>query len=275
MTKRLFNSFALLCLGLLFVSCQAGQPARSSGLASIYDARPVINQSTREIVPSQPKNINLFDRYAAKDDALWARGWPRKIDMTGVAFDNVKTCTLISPRHILMAQHYQRKVGDLVVFHDRSGRAIVRLIEAKVALPGGLMPDIAVGILDQETPVRFYRVLPPRDDYGTHLSGALAVITDKDRNLLVRKIAGLNGRHVRFGRATDFAASCADPLITGDSGNPGFVLINGEPILIETHTYGGMGQGPFISNPLNFAEINKAMGELGGGYQLSTLPVGS
>ena len=103
---------------ILLVSCQSRQPVVTSGLNSVHEARSVINQSTLSIVPARPKSLNLFDRYAANDDALWARGWPAKLDMTGVATDTVRTCTLISPRHILMAQHYQRKVGDKVVEVD-------------------------------------------------------------------------------------------------------------------------------------------------------------
>ena len=258
----------------LFVSCQSRQPTFTNGLNSIHEARAVIDQSTLAIVPSRPKSLNLFDRYAADDDVLWARGWPSKLDMTGVATDNVRTCTLISPRHILMAQHYQRNVGDKVVFHDRSGRAIVRIIEEKLAMPGGLWPDIAVARLDQETPVKFYRVLPPREDYQQHLTGALAVITDKQRNLLMRRIAGITNRHLRFAKAAEFPPACADPLISGDSGNPGFIVIQGEPILIETHTFGGMGQGPFVSNPENYAGINELMDQLGGGYQLTPISIG-
>ena len=194
--------------------------------------------------------------------------------MTGVATDKTQTCTLISPRHVIMAQHYQRNIGDTVVFHDASGRKIVRLIEETAALPGGLSPDIAVARLDQVVPVRFYKVLPPRDDYHSYLVGALAIITDKDRNLLMRRIGFIGDRRVRFTKAAEFPSKCADPLITGDSGNPGFVIIQGEPILIETHTFGGMGQGPFVSDPENFAGINALMAQVGGGYQLTTIKVG-
>lgn len=271
---RIAITLAALALTLL-ISCQSRQPRLTTGLNSVYEARTVIDQSTLAIVPTRPKSLNLFDRYNANDDVLWARGWPGKLDMTGVATDTVRTCTLISPRHILMAQHYQRNIGDKVVFHDKSGRAIVRIIEEKLALPGGLRPDIAVARLDQVTPVKFYRVLPPRDDYRQHLVGALAVITDKQRNLLMRRIADISNRHLRLAKAAEFPPACADPLISGDSGNPGFIIIHGEPILIETHTFGGMGQGPFISDPENYAGINDLMNQLGGGYQLTPIPIGS
>ena len=273
---------SLISLVVASAACQSGRrPVERVRLGSIEEIREVIEQSTREIVPLQPRSLNLFDRYSPKGDALWARGWTWKLDMTGVSTDKARTCTLISPRHVLMAKHYQREYEDVVLFHDRRGRAIVRFIEEKLALPGGsaFQPggsssDMAVGRLDEEVPVKFYRVLPPRPDYAEHLIGALAVITDKDRNLLMRRVTGFGEGHVRFGKADEYPPKCADPLNGGDSGNPGFLVVGGEPVLIETHTYAQMGQGPFISYPENYAGINRLMAELGGGYQLTPIEIG-
>ena len=91
----------------------------------------------------------------------------------------------------------------------------------------------------------------------------------------MRRIADISNRHLRLAKAAEFPPACADPLISGDSGNPGFIIIHGEPILIETHTFGGMGQGSFISDPENYAGINDLMKQLGGGYQLTPIPIGS
>lgn len=261
------------CLAL--VGCQSGSvPTGPALLSSVQEAKAVIEASTLAIVPLQPQSLNLFERYAPKENAVWSSGWPGKIDMTGVATDTIQTCTLISPRHVLMAQHNMRNVGDIVVFHGTDGRAILRVLEDRIALPGGLNPDIAVGRLNQEVPTRYYRVLPPRDDYSQHLVGALAVITDQERKLLMRRIAWIGNRHLRYAKATEFPDACADPLIVGDSGNPGFLIIRGEPVLLQTHTFGGLGQGPFVSDPDNYAGINDLMARLGGGYQLTPIVIG-
>jgi hypothetical protein len=61
--------------------------------------------------------------------------------------------------------------------------------------------------------------------------------------------------------------------VVGDSGNPGFLLVNDEPILLETHSTGGFGSGPFFSNPGNFASINRMIEDLGGRERLSVLEV--
>ncbi len=268
------NTLIMLALAGL-AGCQSRSlPPGPVLLNNVQEARWVIEQSTLGIVPLEPASLNLFERYSPKEDALWASGWQAKIDMTGVATDEVRTCTLISPCHVIMASHYLRNVGQTVTFHDRNGRAIVRVIEDVVSLPGGLKPDIALARLDQDTPVKFYKVLPPRDDYHEHLLGALAVVTDHQRNLLMRRIARVGDRRVGFAKAIEFSEACADPLVVGDSGNPGFVIINGEPVLIETHTFGGMGMGPFISDPENYAEINEYLRDLGGGYRLTPIRIG-
>ncbi len=263
----------ILFLGSMVIGLSGCQTESSlaNRLTRVENARAHIEASTKAVYPARPRDLNLFDTYKSNDDCLRSRYWTKRINLTGVAMDRVQTCTLISPIHVLMAQHYQRKEGDTVVFHDKGGRKIVRIIEAKGALPGGLMPDIAVARLERPVPLPFFKVLPPRSDYHRWLAGSLAVVTDKDRNLLVRRILTIGNRHVRFQKATEFAPKCADPLITGDSGNPSFVMINGEPILIETHTYGGMGQGPFVSDPQNYEGINGLMDTLGGGHQLTTI----
>ncbi len=271
------RSGALILAGLLVLpGCQSGSPAVGPALLNnVQEAKSVIEQSTLAIVPLRPDSLNLFESYSPQAEARWAKGWLGKIDMTGVALDSPQTCTLISPRHVLMAQHNQRSIGDTVVFHDKSGKPVIRVLEDKAVLPGGLNPDIAVGRLNQDAPVTYYRVLPPRVDYQAHLIGALAVITDKDRNLLMRRIAWIGNRHVRFAKATEFPDACADPLIVGDSGNPGFIIIKGVPLLLQTHTFGGLGQGPFVSDPDNYDGINDLMKRLGGGYQLTPIVIGS
>ena len=54
----------------------------------------------------------------------------------------------------------------------------------------------------------------------------------------------------------------SEDLIAGDSGNPSFLWIRGEPVLLETHTTGGSGAGPFYGSPINHAAINNAIASL-------------
>jgi hypothetical protein len=54
-------------------------------------------------------------------------------------------------------------------------------------------------------------------------------------------------------------------LIGGDSGNPAFLLVDGEAVLILTHHFST--GGPFYT--AHFDAVNAAMAQLGGGYQLT------
>jgi hypothetical protein len=174
-----------------------------------------------------------------------------------------------------MATHFHRNVGETVVFHDRSGVRLTRTITGVLFAPGYTSPDIAVGMLDSDVPLKFYKVLPPRTDWGSYLVGALTLATDYECKLLVKEINYLPGTqsypYVAFSNSAAVDDFYDEPLIVGDSGNPSFILIRGEPVLIETHTYGGSGIGPFFSNTFNFNLINQMMASLGGGYQLSTV----
>jgi len=209
-----------------------------------------------------------FKRYDRDGKATWADGGVRTIDLSGVAFDNDRTATLIAPRHVLMSKHFGRKVGTRMVFHDRSGRPHEGFVVASRSGPN----DIAVGQLNRPMPVRPYRVLSARADYGSLLRRVPVVLTNRKGYVFCHEVAAITpGGWASFGPGQ--VPGVAGKLVVGDSGNPGFLLINGEPILIETHTLGGFGAGPFVSDPANFAAINRLMGELGSGERLSVLEV--
>jgi hypothetical protein len=125
--------------------------------------------------------------------------------------------------------------------------------------------------LDRPVPVRHYRVLAPRSDYGALLKGVPVPATNYRRYVMVHAVAAVSGGVIRFGPSD--MPGVAGRLIVGDSGNPSFLLVNGEPVLVETHSAGGFGSGPFFSDPENFAAINGMMRELGCGEQLETVPV--
>jgi hypothetical protein len=196
------------------------------------------------------------------------------MNFTGVAWDDSRTVTLVSSEHVVMAAHYQRPVGTKLVFHDRRGRPQRRVLAAVESLTG--IADIAVGRLDTPLPdsVRPYRVLPPSGGYGP-LAGCLAVVTDQHRKAFVHEISSVSGNGLSFRHpaTSRISSHLTKNLVTGDSGNPSFLLVGGELVLIETHTTGGPGAGPFLSAPPVFTAINRAMSKLGGGHQLQTVPL--
>ncbi len=88
------------------------------------------------------QNPDIFDRYNPEGRSTLSRGWTSKCDTSGIALNDKRTCTLITPRHVVMAKHYQRGTKTPVVFHDRKGKPVTRYI---IAQKGG---DYLVGTKD-------------------------------------------------------------------------------------------------------------------------------
>ena len=63
-----------------------------------------------------------------------------------------------------------------------------------------------------------------------------------------------------------FWRSLSGKIVTGDSGNPAFMLIGNESILLYCLQSGGIGYGPSVFHSRK--EIQKAMDELSPGYKL-------
>lgn len=270
-------AFPILSLTGCLDSEGGGDPAATRVGDSGAPLAARINSGTRAMIPNKPGKNWVFDAYVSADspDVAWSRSWTKKIDFSGVAWDNPRSLTLISPRHALMAKHYQRRPGSMVIFHDRKGDEVPRAIVGIAEIAG---TDLAVVLLHDDVPknVKTYRVLEPSASYNESLTGALVLVTDKQRLVHVHEVRIAIGRSIVFKKADEIDAAFYENLVTGDSGNPSFVWLNGEPILVETHTTGGPGAGPFVSDPANFAAINEAMRSLSIGsevpvYQLQTV----
>ncbi len=230
-----------------------------------------INSEVQGIITGTGTSNAIYSSYSSTGNSTWAaENWTGQVDLSGVAFDNNRTSTLISPRHILMATHYLRNVGDTIAFHDSNGDIHKAALIARQSIPGGLNPDITVGLLDVEVPVKYYKVLPPETDWGTCLDSALVISTHHTRTASIRELRLTSGLFVYYRPSSSVPTSYYAPAVGGNSGNPSFLLIDGEPTLISTFTYGGWGSGPFFSEPTNFSTINSIMTTLGGGYQLET-----
>jgi hypothetical protein len=211
----------------------------------------------------------MFARYESNKDIKWSKGAIWQLDFSGVAFDENRAATLISPVHVLMAAHHSRRVGETIIFHDRAGKRH----EAKlVATKSGAGTDIAVGRLDRAIPISPYKVLPAGPDtvYNQKLRQEPVAVTNQHGQVFIHTIHHIANGYLGLGPLTDLNSGLAGKLVGGDSGHPSFLYQNGTMILIELHHFGGFGAGPFVSSDANFALINSLMTELGGGYQLGT-----
>ncbi|MCW1887474.1 hypothetical protein OKA04_22250 [Luteolibacter flavescens] len=246
-------------------------PGPPSSALTVAGIRADSDQRFNALLEGATDNT-IITNYATDRPSTWGKNFTRRLDFTGVAWDDTRTATAVSPLHVVMAAHYQRPVGSKVVFHDRGGRPHQRTLVAVESLTG--IADVAVGKLDAPLPsgVKPYRVLPPSGDYGS-LAGCLAIVTDQQRRAFVHEIYSIQNGSLAFSHANRLSPLVRKNLVTGDSGHPSFLLVGGEMVLIGTHTFGGPGKGPFYSSPAVYRGVNAAMAKLGGGYQLGTVPL--
>ena len=91
---------------------------------------------------------------------------------------------------------------------------------------------------------------------------------DQEEKALVRDMQTLGGASTYVAHKSPVSPlrfQFTETLIGGDSGNPAFIVIGGEAVLMLTHHFAT--SGPFYTAWLD--EVNTAMTTLGGGYQLT------
>lgn len=179
-----------------------------------------------------------------------------------------KAGTLVSPRHLVMAKHYQYPVDTVVRFIDEDDQIVEREVSAKQSVGP---TDITVVLLDSDVPssINFAKVLP--SNWTSYLSTPAgfcklpAVGTNQFKKATVRDT-------MRFGDFTgptdSQRALFYSNVIPGDSGHPAFLIINDELVLLTTWTGPG-DNGPDYTSLAS--DINSVMTSLGGGYQLTTV----
>ena len=239
----------------IFALLAACGPATGPGTTT----RLVSSQGGLGFLPARPEKGKLFQYYQPKAASKWRGNWTRAFDLTGVAWNDPRTATLISPSHVVMAAHFIRPSDVAVMFHDKQGNPHERYIKAVRKLDG--VGDIAVARLNRPLPaeVKHYRLVRPgRATVGKHV-----IITDQTSTLSVHRIGAISGGVISFEFAPDLDPVYRRNLVVGDSGNPSFLLENGELFLLETHTTGGPGAGPYYGDPAVQAVVRAAMAELG------------
>lgn len=207
------------------------------------------------------------------------RAWTQDLDLTSIspwnsAGGSQMAGTLVSPRHIVFATHFQLPVGAKVRFVSRENEVVERTLVGTMSEPyvkDRLFPDITVGVLDSDVPpsIGFARILP--DDWAAYVpDGRLEIpclALDQEEKALVTSLWFL-GAEASFTDPRDPAQrSFFEPLVRGDSGNPGFMIVDGQLVLMTVWTYGSGGLGTFVTGQR--AAIDRMMSALGGGYRLT------
>lgn len=208
--------------------------------------------------------------------------WAHNLDLTAISPWNSlghtrKAGTLISPRHALWARHYSIKVNTTLRFVDKNNNVVDRRIVKTNSVPthGHAFLrgyDIVIGELDQDVPasISFAKVLPR--NLTTIRPGRVYIPvfdTDFEEKALVADFSyeSSNMVSLRTPLHSSIRYQYFETKIVGDSGNPVFLVLDGEIVLLFVFTYGGSGSGTSIT--YHYDAINNIMKQSGTGYQMT------
>ena len=183
--------------------------------------------------------------------------WCADIDLTCISpwnsrAANKRAGTLITPRHVLNAAHYPLYNGDTIRFIEDDGTVHTRTIIGSINHPdySPYTPDFRLYTLDSDLPAAISPCKMMPADHGSYLvnnsrNRPAAFGLDQEEKALIIDWRGGGS----FLAPTDAdRAIFNENKISGDSGNPSFLILNGSLVLITVWTYGGSGSGTPVAD---------------------------
>lgn len=186
--------------------------------------------------------------------------WAYEYDLTCISPYNTdagtrKAGTLVTPRHIIFAAHYEIANNATVRFVRTDNTVVDRVMTHKQRHPSysPYFPDLTIGVLDSDVPsdIKFCRVLPDNWEnyFPTGINRMPCLTLDQEEKALI------TDGNVIFTTYTSFLSPESNTKrrefyelkISGDSGNPAFLIINDELVLLTVWTFGGAGRGTSIT----------------------------
>lgn len=200
--------------------------------------------------------------------------WLNDVDFSCVSpwSDNcgsLRAGTAISKRHVIFAKHFPLWSGVRILFVGFDGEICPCRIKATLPLD---WCDIMIGLLDYELTPNIHpaKILP--ENFAQHIGDGkgLPIVTFNQREqALLSCLNGITSNGVfNVASTRETWKALGGEIVSGDSGNPAFMLIGNQPILLYCLFNGGVGHGPSIFHFRR--EIQKAMDELCPGYKLES-----
>ena len=247
--------------------------------------------------PITSKNIftsrNPYTKIFTRNPDCWLNGVSNISCMSPAQLSgtpwNTRSGTLVTPRHIVLAKHYMIPIlegGTDILFVADDNTVVTRKLVSSITDPNN---DIGIMLLNEDIPsiIKFAKVLPRNHpDYLSQQSSMrCAVFLDQEEKALLRINTFLpvdpsppghqnvvyvtNPNHI-----SNFSSNVLSPImpwyetpIAGDSGDPMFLLIDNELVLISTWT--SPVSGP--SYPSLYDIVNDLLTQIGPGYQLTPI----
>ncbi len=262
-------------------------PATSCGSIDSTDlATHTGNQIDNRInTVASTTGLSLFTSRQTSTSTPWTRNpsvWTSAgtpLDFTGVAGWNNQSgaiqyqqgATLISPRHFIAAGHFAIAVGSTTGFIDSSGNHVERVVVGSTNITG---TDIQVEVLDSDVPdsITYYPIMASSTLFalfqkiqGETLDVPI-VAFDQEAKALIHKMTSISSTYITHAEySTSTRKEFNERLIGGDSGQPSFLIVDNQPVLLFAHYFDTY--SPNLGNYIS--QINTAMTSLGGWYQVT------
>lgn len=206
--------------------------------------------------------------------------------LSGAAW-NQRAGTLITKKHIILGKHFVFSIlqgGTPLIFVDENNNVIRRNV---IEYAYDDITDIAVGLLDNEVPnnIKIAKVLPTNyQNYIGYPTNILAVSLDQQEKAILKVWDGLLN-YVTAGGSYQYSflnsilsndpisfqsfTAFSEDIVVGDSGNPSFLIIDNELVLLCCwHTPFA---GPFVTNRYN--KVNELIQSLSPNEGYSLTPI--
>tara|TARA_R110000765_G_scaffold168032_1_gene273107 strand:+ start:89 stop:1279 length:1191 start_codon:yes stop_codon:yes gene_type:complete len=201
--------------------------------------------------PSYTRNPNLWCSQGTPIDLTCISPWNSRAA-------NKRAGTLVTPRHVLNAAHYPLYNGDTIRFIAADNTIHTRTITGSVNHPSysPYYPDLRLYTLDSDLPAAISPCKMMPSNNGSYLvnntdNRPAALLLDQEEKALIGDWRGGGGYYY----PTDADRLIfSEQVISGDSGNPSFLIVNDELVLVTVWTYGGAGSGTPVADFI--ADIN-------------------
>lgn len=157
--------------------------------------------------------------------------------------------TLITPRHVLLAAHLAIKVGDSIRFVTKDNQTVTRkvILDSFTTDWSTTWPDVLVLLLDKDVPssITPCQFLPA--NYAKYIAydgkGLPVLKTDQEEKAIVSDLSEITtSAYTQKDFFLEYPTNKTrqalyEDIIGGDSGNPAFLVLNGQLVFLGTFTF--------------------------------------
>jgi hypothetical protein len=183
------------------------------------------------LIPYSPKEAetNLYNGLTWNQNC-----WAYPFDLSCTSYGNTQmgvrgAGTLVSPRLIVLANHYPIQIGATMRFLTRANEIVDRKL---IATRRAGASDILLGQLDSEVSIPPAKLAPP--DAKIEVGMPLLYLNQKKEARIAELSAYGIGVIIRKALGSPTRGKLFKPIVVGDSGNPIF-CIDGDNLYLISH----------------------------------------